>query len=72
MQMHARRQSFLPRCKSRQSVSLEVLQRAKTIGGVRLSVLGGHARLRAEPRFLAGVFLEIVSTYFKKREKLPR
>lgn len=71
MQMHAKRWGFLPHCKSGRSVSPEVLHRAKIIGGVRQCVLGGHAVLKAEPCFLAGVFLEIVSTYFKKREELP-
>lgn len=58
--------SFLPHCKSGQSVSLEVLQRAKTIGGVYKSVAGGHAVLKAEHASLLGCFVRLSPPTLKK------
>lgn len=55
-----------PRCESGQSVSPGVWQRAKTITGVCLSVPQTKSGLCCLP----GVFLGIISTSLKKREKL--
>lgn len=51
-------------------LSVQRSSKGKNHWRVWQSVLAGHAELKAEPRFLAGVFLEMVSTHFKKREKL--
>lgn len=61
-----------PHCQSGQSVSLEVLQRAKSVGEVCQRGLVGARGAKDWAASQAGVLLEDVSTYFKKREKLPR